>query len=213
MARYTGPVCRICRRQGMKLFLKGERCFTPKCAVERRPTPPGAPPSASAGRRRKKESEFSVQLKEKQKARAIYGVLERQFQKHFEQAERQPGVTGENLLRILELRLDNVIYRLGFADSRKQARQIVCHGHITLNGRRTDIPSAMVKPGDTVGVHELSRANEYFKAVAETLSRKSAPRWLELDPATLTARVADRPLRQDIDISLNEALVVEYYSR
>src|ERR671934_1001256 len=161
MARYTGPVCRLCRRQGMKLFLKGERCFTPKCAVERRPIPPGAAPSAQ--RRRRKESEFSLQLKEKQKARAIYGVLERQFHKHFETAERQPGVTGENLLRVLEMRLDNVVYRLGFSDSRKQARQFVLHGHITLNSRRTDIASAQVKTGDTVAVHPSSRNNEYFK--------------------------------------------------
>src|SRR5439155_2040363 len=142
MARYTGPVCRLCRRQGMKLFLKGERCFTPKCAVERRPTPPGASPS---DRRRRKESEFSLQLKEKQKARHIYGVLERQFHKHFVAAEHQPGVTGENLLRVLEMRLDNVVYRLGFADSRRQSRQLVLHGHITLNGRRTNIATAQVK--------------------------------------------------------------------
>lgn len=210
MARYTGPVCRICRRQGIKLFLKGERCFTPKCAVERRPTPPGVTPG---GGRRRKESEFSVQLKEKQKARAMYGVLERQFRKHFVEAERQPGVTGENLLRILEMRLDNVVYRLGFADSRKQARQLVRHGHILLNGRRTDVPSAAVKPGDQIAVHAASRENEYFKTVADTLTRKSVPRWLELDGNALSARIADRPARQDIDITLNEALVVEYYSR
>jgi small subunit ribosomal protein S4 len=194
----------------MKLFLKGERCFTPKCAVERRPTPPGAAPS---DRRRRKESEFSLQLKEKQKARAIYGVLERQFHKHFVSAERLPGVTGENLLRILEQRLDNVVYRLGFADSRKQARQIVRHGHITLNGRRTDIPSAQVSPGDTVAVHPASRNNEYFKTVSETLTRKTVPRWLELDPPALSGRVTERPARQDVDTNLNEALVVEYYSR
>jgi small subunit ribosomal protein S4 len=194
----------------MKLFLKGERCFTPKCAVERRPTPPGAAPS---DRRRRKESEFSLQLKEKQKARAIYGVLERQFHKHFVSAERLPGVTGENLLRILEQRLDNVVYRLGFADSRKQARQIVRHGHITLNGRRTDIPSAQVGPGDTVAVHAASRTNEYFKTVSETLTRKTVPRWLELDPPALSGRVTERPARQDVDTNLNEALVVEYYSR
>ncbi len=210
MARYTGPVCRICRRQGMKLFLKGERCFTPKCSVERRPTPPGVAPGA---RRRRKESDFSVQLNEKQKARAIYGVLERQFQKHFREAERQPGVTGENLLRILEQRLDNVVYRLGFAESRKQARQVVRHGHITLNGRRTDIPSALVKPGDTVAIHSASRENEYFKMVGETLTRKTVPRWLELDGATLSGRVVDRPERADIDINVKEELVVEYYSR
>ena len=211
MARYTGPVCRLCRRQGMKLFLKGERCFTPKCAVERRPTPPGQPPSNV--RRRRKESEYSLQLKEKQKARNIYGILERQFHKHFVHAERMPGVTGENLLRVLEMRLDNVVYRLGFADSRRQARQLVFHGHITLNGRRTDIPSAQVKMGDTVAVHVSSSGNEYFKAVSETLTRKTVPRWLELDTNALSGRIADRPTRQDIDINLNEALVVEYYSR
>ncbi len=210
MARYTGPVCRLCRRAGMKLFLKGERCFTPKCAVERRPTPPGATPS---DRRRRKESEFSLQLKEKQKARNIYGILERQFHKHFVHAERMPGVTGENLLRVLEMRLDNVVYRLGLADSRRQSRQLVFHGHITLNGRRTDIPSAQVKMGDTVAVHASSKGNEYFKAVSETLTRKTVPRWLELDTNALSGRIADRPTRQDIDISLNEALVVEYYSR
>jgi small subunit ribosomal protein S4 len=210
MARYTGPVCRLCRRAGMKLFLKGERCFTPKCSVERRPTPPGASPS---DRRRRKESEYSIQLKEKQKARNIYGVLERQFHKHFVHAEHMPGVTGENLLRVLEMRLDNVVYRLGFADSRPQARQLVLHGHITLNGRRTNIGSAQVKQGDTVAVHPASRNNEFFKTVAQTLTRKSVPRWLELDPPALSGRVADRPARQDIDINLNEALVVEYYSR
>jgi small subunit ribosomal protein S4 len=211
MARYTGPVCRLCRRQGMKLFLKGERCFTPKCAVERRPTPPGQPPSNV--RRRRKESEYSLQLKEKQKARNIYGILERQFHKHFVIAERMPGVTGENLLRVLEMRLDNVVYRLGFADSRRQSRQLVFHGHIALNGRRTDIPSAQVKAGDTVSVYASSRGNEYFKTVSETLTRKPVPRWLELDPNALSGRIADRPTRQDIDINLNEALVVEYYSR
>jgi small subunit ribosomal protein S4 len=194
----------------MKLFLKGERCFTPKCAVERRPTPPGATPS---DRRRRKESEFSVQLKEKQKARHIYGILERQFHKHFVHAEHMPGVTGENLLRVLEMRLDNVVYRLGFADSRAQARQLVLHGHISLNGRRTNISSAQVKQGDTVTVHASSRNNEYFKTVSDTLTRKSVPRWLELDTQALSGRVADRPTRQDIDINLNEALVVEYYSR
>src|SRR4030088_3091814 len=207
MARYTGPVCRLCRRAGMKLFLKGERCFTPKCAVERRPTPPGASPS---DRRRRKESEFSLQLKEKQKARNIYGILERQFHKHFVHAERMPGVTGENLLRVLEMRLDNVVYRLGFADSRRQARQLVFHGHIALNGPRPDIPSAQVKMGDTVGVHSSSRGNEYFKTVSETLTRKTVPRWLELDPNALSGRIADRPAPQDLHINLKKTLVLGY---
>lgn len=210
MARYTGPVCRLCRRQGMKLFLKGERCLTPKCAVERRPNPPGAAPG---GRRRRKESEYNLQLKEKQKARAIYGVLERQFSRHFDAAEHQPGVAGENLLRILERRMDNVVYRMGLADSRKQARQVVRHGHIMLNGRRTDIPSALVKPGDVVAVHPSSRESEYFKTIAETLTRKSVPRWLDLDLTAMSARVTELPTRQDIEVPVNEALVVEYYSR
>src|SRR5919202_6595126 len=158
MARYTGPVCRICRRAGMKLFLKGERCFGPKCGVERRAYAPG-----DHGQRRRKQSEYGLQLREKQKARAIYGVLETQFRKHFEEAERRPGVTGENLLRILEMRLDNVVYRLGFADSRPQARQLVRHGHFMLNGRKTDIPSALVRVGDEVTVRPQSRNRTYFK--------------------------------------------------
>src|SRR5258707_4396818 len=173
MARYTGPVCRLCRRAGMKLFLKGERCFTPKCAVERRPTPPGASPS---DRRRRKESEFSLQLKEKQKARNIYGILERQFHKHFVHAERMPGVTGENLLRVLEMRLDNVVYRLGLADSRRQSRQLVFHGHIALNRRRTDIPSAQVKAGDTVSGYAFQRTHEDLQTGSETLNRQNPSR-------------------------------------
>ena len=210
MARYTGPVCRLCRRQGIKLFLKGERCFTPKCAVERRPTPPGASPS---DRRRRKESEFSLQLKEKQKARRIYGVLERQFSKHFFAAEHQPGVTGENLLRILEMRLDNVVYRLGFADSRKQARQLVRHGHVTLNGRRTDIASARLRQGDVVSVSPGARNTEYFKIIGETIAKKSVPRWLELDAAELSGRILSLPNREDIEANVNEQLIVEFYSR
>ena len=208
MARYTGPVCRICRRQGLKLFLKGERCFGPKCAVERRPYAPG-----QHGQRRRKMSEYGAQLREKQKARTIYGVLERQFRKHFEDAERRPGITGENLLRILEGRLDNVVYRLGFADSRRQARQLVRHGHFTLNGRRTDIPSALVRTNDVVAVHATSGDSEYFATVKETITRKNVPRWLLVDPQTLTGRVLSVPAREDIEVNVNEALVVEYYSR
>jgi small subunit ribosomal protein S4 len=194
----------------MKLFLKGERCFGPKCAVERRSYAPG---EHGQTRQRRKVSEFGVQLKEKQKARAIYGVLESQFRKHFEEAERRPGITGENLLQILESRLDNVVYRLGFAESRKQARQLVRHGHFTLNGRKTDIPSAQVKPGSVVAVHPTSRDNEYFKVIGETLSRKSVPAWLELDAGLLSGRVATLPSRQEIDSGINEALIVEFYSR
>jgi small subunit ribosomal protein S4 len=208
MARYTGPVCRICRRAGMKLFLKGERCFGPKCGVERRTYPPG-----DHGQRRRKQSEFGVQLREKQKARAIYGVLETQFRKHFQEAERRPGVTGENLLRILETRLDNVVYRLGFADSRNQARQLVTHGHFFVNGRRTDIPSALVKPNDVIEVAPGSRDTEYFKTVGDRLAKKSVPRWLDLDLAALRGSVLTPPTREDIDTSINEQLVVEFYSR
>src|SRR5919206_3555854 len=188
MARYTGPVCRLCRRQGIKLFLKGERCFTPKCAVERRPMPPG-----DHGQRRRKISEYGEHLKEKQKARAIYGVLERQFRKHFQEAQRLPGATGENMLKLLERRLDNVVYRLGFADSRNQARQLVTHGHIQVNGRRTDIASAIVRPGDVVGVSPRARETDYFKIVAETLAKKSVPRWLELDTGQLSGKVLSAP--------------------
>jgi small subunit ribosomal protein S4 len=208
MARYTGPVCKICRRHGMKLFLKGERCFGPKCAIERRNYPPGI-----HGQRRRKMSEFGAQLREKQKARAIYGVLERQFSKHFVEAERRPGVTGENLLQLLETRLDNVVYRLGFADSRKQARQIVRHGHITLGGRKTDIPSALVKVGDVIAVHATSRGSEYFKMVQDTLTRKSVPNWLSLDIAELSGRVLSLPTRDEVDSNVSEQLVVEHYSR
>jgi len=208
MARYTGPVCKICRRQGVKLFLKGERCFGPKCAIERRNYPPGI-----HGQRRRKMSEFGAQLREKQKARAIYGVLERQFSKHFVEAERRPGVTGENLLQLLETRLDNVVYRLGFADSRKQARQIVRHGHITLRGRKTDIPSALVTVGDTISVHPTSRGSEYFKMVQDTLTRKTVPNWLSLDITELSGRVLSLPARDEIDSNISEQLVVEHYSR
>jgi small subunit ribosomal protein S4 len=194
----------------MKLFLKGERCFTPKCAVERRPTPPGASPS---DRRRRKESEFSLQLKEKQKARNIYGILERQFHKHFEHAERQPGVTGENFLRILEMRLDNVVYRLGFADSRAQARQLVTHGHFEVNGRKHDIPSATLKAGDVISVRERSRGSDHFKTAMEQISRKTIPAWLTADAANFAGRVLALPQRTDIDSQLQEQLIVEFYSR
>ena len=200
MARYTGPVCRLCRRQGMKLFLKGERCFTPKCAVERRPTPPGASPS---DRRRRKESEFSVQLKEKQKARHIYGVLERQFHKHFVSAEHQPGVTGENLLRVLEMRLDNVVYRLGFADSRRQARQLVLHGHVTLNGRRTNIASAQVKAGDTVAVHPSSRRQRILQDRFRNPDAQDRPTLARARPERVERRVSAIGPRVRTSISIS----------
>jgi small subunit ribosomal protein S4 len=208
MARYRGPVCRICRRQGIKLFLKGQRCFGPKCAVERRKYPPG-----QHGQGRHKVSEFGLQLAEKQKIRSMYGVLERQFRKHFEEAERRPGMTGVNLLAILESRLDNVVYRLGFAASRKQARLLVRHGHFTLNGRKTDIPSAFVKEGDTIAVRERSRTNEYFLVAQGQLTEKTVPRWLTMDVNTWSGRAVAAPAREDIDAAVNEQLVVEYYSR
>ncbi len=208
MARYTGPVCRICRRHGLKLFLKGERCFGPKCAIERRNYPPG-----DHGQRRRKLSEYANQLKEKQKSRYIYGVLERQFRKHYATADRGQGATGAKLLRVLESRLDNVVYRLGFADSRRQARQLVRHGHFALNGRRTDIPSALVKAGDTVSVMSKARSLEYFKIVQEGLARKAVPTWLTLDVSNMSGQVVTLPGRDEIEVAINEQLVVEFYSR
>lgn len=211
MARHTGPVCRLCRREGMKLFLKGDRCFTPKCAVEpnQRPYPPGP----HHQQRRRKVSDFGVQLREKQKVRRIYGVLERQFRGHFATATRMTGATGENLLRVLELRLDNVVYRLGFGDSRAQARQLVLHGHVTVNGRKTDIASAGMKVGDVVAISPRATKLEYFQVVAKGLGRKSVPAWLALDATTMTGRVLGAPERTDIDANVNEALIVEHYSR
>ncbi|HZQ98505.1 MAG TPA: 30S ribosomal protein S4 [Chloroflexota bacterium] len=208
MARYHDAVCKLCRREGVKLFLKGDRCFTPKCAVERRPYPPG--PQST---RRRKVSEYSLQLREKQKARHIYGVLERQFRRHFAEAERRQGQTGENLLRILECRLDNVVYRLGFADSRAQARQLVSHGHFDVNGRKTDIPSAQVKAGDLITVREGSRAMDHFKTAMEQIARKTVPAWLSVDAANFAGRVVALPERADIDSALQEQLIVEFYSR
>jgi small subunit ribosomal protein S4 len=208
MARYHDAVCKLCRREGVKLFLKGDRCFTPKCSVERRPYPPG--PQST---RRRKVSEYSLQLREKQKARHIYGVLERQFRRHFAEAERRQGQTGENLLRILECRLDNVIYRLGYADSRAQARQLVSHGHFDLNGRKTDIPSALVKPGDVITIRERSRAMDHFKTAVEQIARKTVPAWLLVDATNFAGRIVALPERTDIDSALQEQLIVEFYSR
>ena len=213
MARYTGPVCKLCRREGEKLFLKGERCFSSKCPFERdRGYPPGDHGRLAQFRRRR-TSDYSRQLREKQKVRRIYGVLERQFRRYFREAERRPGLTGENLLTLLESRLDNVIYRLGFADSRAQARQLVGHGHFVVNGRRTNIPSYIVRPQDMVVVREGSRKRTYFKERAERLDEGRVPNWLSLDPKTMTARVLKVPAREDIDTTLNEQAIVEYYSR
>ena len=209
MSRYIGPVCRLCRREGMKLLLKGDRCLSPKCAIERRNVPPG-PHAAKRGR---KPSDYGVQLREKQKAKRIYGILERQFERHFEEANRQQGSTGENLLRILELRLDNIVYRLGFADSRKQARQLVRHGHFTVNGVNTDIPSYIVKNGDKVVLREKSRGLEYFKVVGQTLVKHMPPRWLSLDARGMGGNIISLPTKADVDLSVNEQLIVEFYSR
>jgi small subunit ribosomal protein S4 len=192
----------------MKLFLKGQRCFGPKCAVDRRKYPPG-----EHGQGRRKVSEYGLQLAEKQKLRSMYGVLERQFRTHFEEAERRPGMTGANLLAILERRMDNVVYRLGFASSRAQARHLVRHGHFDLNGRKTDIPSAMVKEGDVVKVRASSRENEYFLAAAGEMTESTVPRWLSVDPAELSGRELRAPERDDIDTPVNEQLVVEYDTR
>jgi small subunit ribosomal protein S4 len=211
MARYTDAVCRLCRREGEKLFLKGERCFSPKCAIERRPYIPGQ--HGKKGTFRRKMSDFGIQLREKQKARRIYGVLERQFSKYFEEAQRTPGLTGENLLRNLERRLDNVVYRLGFADSRPQARQLVNHGHVYVNGRKLDVPSALVSEGDVISVRPQSREKEYFKILAEAIGTRAVPTWLTVNTDELTGRVTALPGRGDIDTSINEQLIVEYYSR
>lgn len=212
MARYTDADCRVCRRQGEKLFLKGTKCIR-KCTLEKRPNPPGMGPKAGAGRRRKL-SDAALQLREKQKARFAYGVLERQFRRYFEEAARRPGVTGENLVRILETRLDNVVHRLGWGDSRDQARQIVAHGHITLNGRKTDIPSARVKVGDVVGWTERGRKTEYFKIVTESMRNAGPPpQWLSRDVAAMSGRVLALPGRVDGDRTFNENAIVEYYSR
>ena len=212
MARYTGPVCKLCRREGEKLFLKGARCYSPKCAMERRAYPPGQHGRGSTFRRRR-ASDYARQLREKQKARRIYGVLERQFRRYYREAQRRPGMTGENMLIILESRLDNVVYRIGFADSRAQARQLVQHGHFDLNGRRTDIPSALVKPGDVISVRQNSRRLNYFKGISAVLEKRDVPDWIAVEPSQLAGRVLALPTRETIEQSLSEQLIVEYYSR
>ncbi|HHY77842.1 MAG TPA: 30S ribosomal protein S4 [Clostridiales bacterium] len=208
MARYTGAVCRQCRREGMKLYLKGDRCYTDKCAIARRNYAPG-----QHGQNRKKLSNYGLQLREKQKVKRIYGVLERQFKLYFERAERMRGVTGENLLRLLEQRLDNVVYRMGFAESRSEARQLVRHGHFTINGKKVDIPSYQVELNDVIAVREKSRASEKFKALAEAAAAKTAPQWLSVNPEMMEARVISLPTREDIDLPIEEHLIVELYSK
>jgi len=208
MARYTDAVCRLCRREGLKLYLKGSRCYTKKCSFERRPTPPG-----QHGVRRRKVGDFGLQLREKQKIRRVYGVLERQFRNYFREAQTHQGVTGEWLLRSLEFRLDNVVYRMGLASSRAQARQLVGHGHIAVNGRPTNIPSYQLKPGDKVEVRESRRAREPFKLAKETLRSHQAPEWLTVDATSLSGTVSASPSRDQMPLDLNEQLVVEFYSR
>jgi small subunit ribosomal protein S4 len=209
MARYTGAVCRLCRRSGEKLLLKGSRCFTPKCAVDKRPKPPGQQTS----RRRRRFSDRALQLREKQKARYTYGTLEKQFRKTFKQAERQAGITGENLLVLLERRLDNVVYRLGFADSRAEARQLVRHGHIMLNGRKTNIPSCLVKEGDAISWRENSQKSEYYKQLVKDIESKTVLNWLSLDRQNLVAQVLTMPTPEEIDARFDGKAIVEYYSR
>jgi len=207
LARYTGSVCRLCRREGLKLFLKGSRCFTEKCAIERRNYPPG-----QHGLGRSKRSAYGEQLREKQKAKRIYGLLEGQFRRYFERAERERGVTGENLLRLLERRLDNVVFRLGFGASRAESRQIVRHGHIQVNGRKVSLPSFLIKVGDQV---QLRASSSLQERVAENLSagRGQVPQWMELAPAEKRAVVRSLPLRDDIQIPVQEQLIVELYSK
>lgn len=207
MARYTGPVCKLCRREGDKLFLKGERCYSDKCPVVRRNYPPG-----QHGQGRKKSSEYGIQLRAKQRARRYYGVLEGQFRHYFELADRQPGVTGENLLRILESRLDNVVYRLNWASSRPEARQLVRHGHFEVNGRRVDIPSYRLKIGDVITINNKSRDSEKFKAIFET-KNSPVPQWLDQDKTNLQAKVVAMPNRDQIDLNVEETLIVELYSK
>jgi small subunit ribosomal protein S4 len=208
MARYTGPVCKLCRREGVKLFLKGDKCMT-HCTLERRNTRPG---QHGTGRPRK-ASGYALQLREKQKVRRTYGILERQFSKHFKTAAKRAGRTSENLLQILEMRLDNLVYRLGFADSRAQARQLVNHGHFAVNGRKTDIPSFIARPNDVISVRERSKGLEYFKVRAELLTTKGVPAWLSLDIPAMSGRVLSLPSRTDLELPFEEQLVVEYYQR
>ena len=208
MARYTGPNCKMCRREGCKLYLKGERCTSGKCAFDHRSTAPG-----QHGAARKKIGEYGKHLREKQKARRYYGVLEKQFRSYYEEAERMEGITGTNLLVLLERRLDNVVYRMGMAESRKEARQLVLHAHFTLNGKKVSIPSLLVKLGDVIAVKESSKESEKFKALAEAYATKTAPKWLEKDAQNLGAKVVALPARDDIDFEFDEQLIVEYYSK
>ncbi|MBS3994955.1 MAG: 30S ribosomal protein S4 [Alkaliphilus sp.] len=206
MARYTGPSCRLCRREGQKLYLKGERCYSDKCAIDRRGYAPG-----QHGQGRKKVSNYGLQLREKQKAKRFYGLLETQFRAYFEKADKMRGITGENLLRLLELRLDNAVYRMGMATSRKEGRQLVTHGHFTVNGQKVDIPSYLVSVGDVIAVKEKSRSSEKFKEFAE--AAVNVPNWVQTNYEKLEGKVISLPTREDVDIPIAEHLIVELYSR
>jgi small subunit ribosomal protein S4 len=208
MARYTGADCRLCRREGIKLFLKGDRCYSDKCGVERRPYPPGM-----AGKKRPRDSEYRVQLREKQRTKRIYGILEKQFRGYYELANRQQGITGENLLRVLESRLDNVVYRLGFATSRDESRQLIRHRHFRVNGKVVTIPSYRVRPGDTVAVGEKARDFTVIKGALISSSKIEVPGWLEVDVEKLSGKVLSMPERDQIDAPVREQLIVELYSK
>ena len=208
MARYTEAVCKLCRREGQKLFLKGERCYTDKCAITRRAYAPG-----QHGQGRKKASEYGMQLRAKQMTRRFYGVLENQFHHYYEMGTKMPGKAGDNLLILLESRLDNVVYRCGWASSRAEARQLVVHGHFTVNGKKVDIPSYLVKPGELISIKDSSRQSDKIKTVIETNSSRPVPKWLDVDAANAQAKVAAAPAREDIDLEVDETLIVELYSK
>ncbi len=208
MARYTGPSCKLCRREGKKLFLKGDRCLSDKCAVSRRATVPG-----QHGAGRKTVKEYGMQLREKQTARRYYGVQEKQFKKYYVKADKKSGIAGENLLSILESRYDNAVYRMGLASSRKEARQLVRHGHFTLNGKKADIPSIILKVGDVIELREKSRSSEKFKALIEDMANVTAPKWLDLNKDAVSAKVVAMPARDDVDFDFNEQLIIELYSK
>ncbi|MCY0876090.1 MAG: 30S ribosomal protein S4 [Firmicutes bacterium] len=210
MARYTDPVCRLCRREGVKLYLKGERCYTDKCAIDRRGYAPG---QHGQGGGRRRASEYGTQLREKQKARRVYGVLEKQFQAYYVEAARRQGITGDTLLQLLETRLDNVVYRLGYASSRPEARQLVKHGHFAVNGRNVDIPSYQVRIGDVISVREKSASSPKFKELLEAAESKTVTPWLERDVASRSGKVMRFPAREEIDVPVAEQLIIEYYSR
>jgi len=216
MSKHLGPVCKLCRREGEKLYLKGERCFTPKCAFERRSFAPGQhgrTGSRGGGNRTGRESDYLRQLRAKQRARRVYGVLERQFRRYYEVALQRRGLTGLNLLQILESRLDNVVYRLGFASSRAQARLLVTHGHFTVNGRRTDVPSMLLRDADVIAIRDGSRTLEYFKGLGDLANARTSPSWFNRDTKQMSGAIQRLPERAEIDGSLNEQLIVEYYSR